>query len=73
MNLTVDKGRCIDCGACVEVCLPGLFRRGAEGIQLKVTGRGCMDCGHCTAVCPTQGVEGDNLRCATAIPPPLVR
>lgn len=53
--MTIDKKRCVECGACITACSMGIFRRGEDG-TVFVRERPCMDCYHCAAACPTHAV-----------------
>lgn len=57
MTISIDKGSCIKCGKCAQVCPAGIM------IQDKTTKEinlehidDCIACGHCVDVCPTGSV-----------------
>ncbi len=55
VDITFDRGRCIRCGLCVDICSMGHLRMTEDGPA--ATGRGaCMACLQCAAVCPRQAV-----------------
>lgn len=55
--VSIDKEKCIGCGACVEDCFPeNLF---LDSGKAEIKGR-CMQCGHCIAVCPVNAVSITN-------------
>ena len=55
--VSIDKEKCIGCGACVEDCFPeNLF---LDSGKSEIKGR-CMQCGHCIAVCPVNAVSITN-------------
>lgn len=54
MQIEIDEGRCIGCGACVGDCVGENLA--VEGGVARVKGR-CILCGHCVAVCPTEAVS----------------
>ena len=54
---TVDQS-CIKCGACVDVCPPGVIELTSAGPCL-VEVSGCIRCGHCVAVCPRGALDSD--------------
>lgn len=55
--VSIDKEKCIGCGACVEDCFPeNLF---LDSGRAEIKGR-CMQCGHCIAVCPVNAVSITN-------------
>lgn len=58
--MTIDKSRCIDCGACVTACSLGIFQRDEAG-AVRTRERACMECFHCAAACPTHAVQNDGL------------
>ncbi len=53
--MTIDKSRCVECGACITACSMGVFRRGEDG-TVFARDRPCMDCYHCAAACPEKAV-----------------
>ena len=53
--MTIDKSRCVECGACITACSMGIFRRDEEG-KVFAREKPCMDCFHCAAACPTRAV-----------------
>lgn len=57
----IDKNKCLECGACADVCTMRVFYRDGEG-KTAVKDRRCMQCFHCAAVCPVQAVSADGLR-----------
>jgi nitroreductase/NAD-dependent dihydropyrimidine dehydrogenase PreA subunit len=68
--MTIDKTRCVDCGACITACSMGIFRRGADG-AVFAREKPCMDCYHCAAACPNQAVvTHDMSRAETYLPAP---
>ena len=55
MNVLIDQGRCVGCGACAADCLRDLIV--LEGGRARVREGYCMSCGHCVAVCPADAVR----------------
>ena len=53
--MTIDKSRCVECGACITACSMGIFRRDEEG-KVFAREKECMDCYHCAAACPAKAV-----------------
>lgn len=53
--MTIDKSRCVECGACITACSMGIFRRGEDG-KVFAREKPCMDCYHCAAACPAHAV-----------------
>jgi nitroreductase/NAD-dependent dihydropyrimidine dehydrogenase PreA subunit len=65
--LHVDKEKCTECGACVEVCPASLIRIRKNGP--RATGlRACISCGHCVAVCPVEALDNDLAPLAKQVP-----
>lgn len=52
--ITIDREKCIGCGACVADCFP-------DALHLEdgkaVLGGACIECGHCFAVCPVKAID----------------
>ena len=53
---SIDRAKCVKCGACVAECPTSLVRMPeADSFPEPLAGKeqGCIACGHCQAVCPT--------------------
>ncbi len=59
--LTVDKEKCILCGACADVC-PSRIISVTENGPGKTGDRTCIACGHCVAVCPVRALDNRRNR-----------
>ncbi len=58
--VTIDKGKCINCGACRDVC-PALVIEERAGKAEPVNTEVCIKCWHCVAVCPKEAVDSGKL------------
>jgi nitroreductase/NAD-dependent dihydropyrimidine dehydrogenase PreA subunit len=57
--ISIDEGRCTQCGLCVPVCVRRILQ--SEG-KIRITDPAfCIECGHCKAVCPTNAPVLSNL------------
>ena len=65
--LHVNKEKCTECGACVEVCPASLIRIEKDGPR-AVGPRACIACGHCVAVCPVEALDNDQAPLAKQVP-----
>ena len=66
-TLTFDKGKCIGCGRCIEVCPHGVFDVADDKVYI-VDKDSCMECGACAMNCPTKAIKVNaGVGCATAI------
>ena len=65
--MTIDKSRCVECGACITACSMGIFRRDEEG-KVFARERACMDCFHCAAACPAKAVVTHGMPEETTYP-----
>ncbi|WPC39934.1 nitroreductase family protein [Clostridium sp. JS66] len=54
--ITLNKEKCIKCGACVMECPISILRMGENGPEEIYEDR-CMSCGHCVAVCPKEAID----------------
>ena len=67
--MTIDKSRCVNCGACVTACSFRIFYKDENG-EVQAKGKECMNCFHCAAACPTKAVRCDQLTEAELYPAP---
>ena len=58
LDFTLDRDRCIRCGACVSACGRGVLAGDGEGAPCvpPENETKCNFCGHCSAVCPVDAV-----------------
>ncbi len=54
--ISIDEGRCTNCGLCVPICVRRILQQGETSIQITDPGT-CLQCGHCKAVCPTDAPQ----------------
>jgi len=54
--LTLDEGRCIDCGACISICPQEVFSFD-EDWKLVVRSEKCVLCGRCIEICPQRALS----------------
>jgi ferredoxin len=54
--ITLDEGRCIDCGACLSICPQEVFVFD-EDWKLVVRGERCVLCGRCIEICPQHALS----------------
>lgn len=66
--VTIDKTRCIACGACLRGCSMGVFVNGPEGPEVHPR-RTCIQCMHCAAACPRQAIGFSELTAEEIYPP----
>jgi ferredoxin len=55
-KVVIDRERCVDCGACAGVCLPGALRLDADW-RLAFDARRCVACALCARCCPLRAIE----------------
>ena len=53
-QITIDKAKCIGCGACVKDCVASALYLADGKAQFR---EGCIECGHCYAICPVGAVD----------------
>ena len=66
--VTIDKSRCIGCGACIRGCSMGVFVMGEDGPEVHPKRR-CIQCMHCAAACPRQAIGFSELTEKEVYPP----
>lgn len=66
--VTIDKSRCIGCGACIRGCSMGVFVMGENGPEVHPKRR-CIQCMHCAAACPRQAIGFSELAEEEVYPP----
>ncbi|WP_298270063.1 mercury methylation ferredoxin HgcB [Geobacter sp.] len=66
-TLELDRGACIGCGRCPEVCPHAVFR--LEGGKAALAARDlCMECGACARNCPVGAIRVDaGVGCASGM------
>ena len=58
MAHTIDKGKCVGCGACQPECPVSAIAQDAS--VFKIDGGKCIDCGNCIGVCPVEAIAAGN-------------
>ena len=56
-EITVDKGRCTLCMACVGACPEGALQDSKETPALRFIERNCVQCGLCVRTCPEKAID----------------
>lgn len=67
--MSIDKSRCVGCGACTTACSAGIFYRDENG-EVQAKEKPCIECFHCAAACPSKAVVCDRLTEAELYPAP---
>ena len=65
IEITVDQTLCIECGACIDLCVSAAVYQevdpaqdaGLRGETRAVAPEDCWLCGHCVAACPTDAIS----------------
>jgi NAD-dependent dihydropyrimidine dehydrogenase PreA subunit len=60
-RVTVEKGKCKGCEACLEVCTAQVFEM-LDGGSVPVRQEECLGCQSCVEVCAEGAVSVDELR-----------
>ena len=55
MELTIDKDKCVRCGACVGVCPVGALKLSESGVEWKK--ELCKFCKLCKKACPMGAID----------------
>lgn len=56
-DIKVDEKNCIDCGACVSVCLSKALVINSKTSKLEFDRAKCVLCGFCVSACPVRAIE----------------
>ena len=51
----MDKGRCTDCGVCIEACPMATIC--ADGTVIRIRYEGCIGCGICAVNCRIHAIQ----------------
>lgn len=66
-TLSLDRERCVGCGACLEVC-PHQVLALDNGKAVVARRDACMECGACAINCPVQAISVESgVGCAAAL------
>ena len=68
-DISIDRGKCILCEACVETCPVHIFFMTNSEVRVRHEGE-CMACGHCVSVCPVDAVIHNGLDLSGFLPAP---
>jgi ferredoxin len=66
-DISIDRGKCILCEACVETCPLHIFFMTNSEVRLHHEEQ-CMACGHCVSVCPVDAVIHNGLDLSVFLP-----
>lgn len=55
-TVTVDKDKCIGCGACVSTCPASVFEM-KDGKAEVVNESACISCHACEGACPVEAIK----------------
>jgi len=55
-KIEIDSGKCIGCGACINVC-PHAVISINENIAFLANKDRCIECGACSKNCPTKAID----------------
>jgi ferredoxin len=58
-QVTVDKTRCIHCGACTAVCFSGALALNRNNWELMFDSEKCVMCGLCVTACPLRIIRAE--------------
>jgi nitroreductase/NAD-dependent dihydropyrimidine dehydrogenase PreA subunit len=75
--ISVDKSKCLRCGACIRDCVVEVLKTDEEKVPYlpPELEKYCLNCQHCLAVCPTgavscNGISAENCQPIQSLPEP---
>ena len=57
MAYTIDKEKCIGCGACAFACLFGVPVQEEGAVTYEIPKEKCVGCGQCEHLCPNNAIS----------------
>lgn len=55
-EISLDRDRCVDCGACTSVCPTGALYLDRNTFEVKLKPDQCIACGECVKACPRRAI-----------------
>ncbi|MBP7120506.1 MAG: 4Fe-4S binding protein [Methanolinea sp.] len=55
-EISLDESECVDCGACISICLQEVFTFDTES-KLRMDAEKCVLCGRCIEICPHKALS----------------
>ena len=67
VTLRLDKGKCISCAMCINVCPREVLKLQDDSLEIADLDR-CIECGACAMNCPTGALTvNSGVGCASAM------
>ena len=56
-EITLDEGKCVNCGVCISLCPTGALKKNEDTQKVEFLKEECIACGICIKACPFRAIK----------------